>query len=261
VNDYNFIIGNMIWSYSRLNGFYNCPYAWKLQYIDENKSENGFFGEYGSFCHLVLEKYFNNEISMFELSQFYEDEYKNNIKHYAPPNAYVDLGIKYFDKGKEYFDNFSGIDDYEILGVEKKVAFNIEKYKFTGYIDLLVKNQDGDLEIIDHKSADIKPRSNRKKETKGDIKLDEYLRQLYLYSIPVYDEYKVYPKYLNFNVFRCGEWIKEPFQIEKLEEAKQWVIDTINKINNESAWLPLSDEYFCNHLCSMRKICEYKPRY
>ena len=91
--------------------------------------------------------------------------------------------------------------------------------------------------------------------------IDEYLRQLYLYSIPVYNEYKIYPKYLIFNVFRCGEWIEEPFQIEKFEEAKQWVIDTINKIKNESAWLPLSDEYFCNHLCGMRKICEYKPRY
>lgn len=44
----DFLLGTMQWSFSRLNSYYNCPYEWKLHYLECNKSENGFFGEYGS---------------------------------------------------------------------------------------------------------------------------------------------------------------------------------------------------------------------
>ncbi len=260
MGEFDFAIDNMVWSYSRLNSFYDCPYSWLLNYIYGNKSENGFFGEYGGFCHEVLEKFAKGELSTFELSGYYEQHYKTNIVHDAPPNAYVDLGEKYFNVGKEYFDNFQGFNDYKILEVEKKVDFKIEGYKFTGFIDLLARNKQGQIEIIDHKSADIKPRSNRKKETKGDAKLDDYLRQLYMYSIPIYDEFGEYPARLNFNAFRVGNWISEDFKIEALKDTKKWVVETINNIKQETKWLPKGDEYFCLCICGMRRICDLKPR-
>ena len=49
----DFLLGTMQWSFSRLNSFYNCPYEWFLHYIQCNKSENGFFGEYGSLIHKI----------------------------------------------------------------------------------------------------------------------------------------------------------------------------------------------------------------
>lgn len=256
--DYNFIIENMRFSYSRLNSFYDCAYCWKLQYIDENKGEDGFFSQYGTLAHNLLEKYAKNELSLFELSPQYEENYSKFVTFKAPPNPHVDLGEKYYNIGKEYFDNFTGFDDYEVLAVEKEVEFKINNIRMCGYIDLLAKNKIGKLAIIDHKSADLKPRSNRKKATKTDEKLDAYLRQLYLYSIPVFEEYGEYPEELNFNAFRSGIWIREPFEISKLEEAKQWVLDTVNLIKAEIKWLPKSDEFFCRHLCSMRSKCEYK---
>jgi hypothetical protein len=257
MNNYNLTIDNMKWSYSRLNSFYECAYCWKLQYIDENKSKDGFFGEYGSFMHEILEKFAKNELSMFELSSKYEEGYNNAVKHRAPPNAYVDLGEKYYNIGKEYLDNFEGFGDYEILDVEKKVDFTINNIRITGFIDLLAKNKDAKLAIIDHKSADLKPRSSRKKVTKGDEKLDSYLRQLYMYSIPVFEEFGEYPVELNFNAFRSGVWIREPFDMKKLEETKKWIFDTIDLIKAETLWLPKSEEFWCKWICSMRHKCEF----
>jgi hypothetical protein len=258
---YDFIIDNMTWSYSRLNSFDDCPYAWKLNYIEENRGQDGFFGQFGSFCHYLLEKFAKNELSMFELSQVYEDEYAKHITYKAPPNKYVDLGQKYYNVGKEYFDNFTGFGEYEVIDVERKVQFMIDKYKITGYIDLIVKNKDGEIEIVDHKSKDLKARTTRKTPTKSDVELDHYLMQLYLYSIPVYESEGKYPTKLNFNAFRNGTWIQEDFKLEKLEETKQWVVDTINKIKSEDKFLPKSEQFFCWYLCSMRDRCSFKPRY
>jgi hypothetical protein len=206
--------------------------------------------------HSILEKYFKGELSIFELSEYYCDNYMNNVTESFPNHRYVDLGESYYNQGKEYLDDFSGLEQYEVLGVEEKLALNIGGYNFTGYIDLTVKNQDGDIEIIDHKSRDLKPRSTRKKPTKSDAELDEYLKQLYLYSLYTYQKYNIYPKYLNFNAFRHNIWIQEPFDINKLEESKTWLIDTIHNIENENEFAPKPDKFFCSCLCEYRSFCE-----
>ena len=74
-----FVMDTMTWSFSRLNSYYNCAYEWYLHYLECNKSENGFFGEYGSLIHKILEKYTNGELSLFELNQYYEDNFNDCI--------------------------------------------------------------------------------------------------------------------------------------------------------------------------------------
>ena len=81
----------MLWSFSRLNSFYNCPYEWKRKYIDCEYGESGFFGEFGTLCHSLLERYIKGDISIFELSQCYENEFNDVVVHDAPPNQYVDI--------------------------------------------------------------------------------------------------------------------------------------------------------------------------
>jgi hypothetical protein len=227
-----------------------------MKYLEEKRGVVNSFAEYGSYIHSILEKYYKDELSIFELSQYYEDNFSEAITEPFPPNKYVSLRDSYFEKGKQYLDNITELEGYKILGVEEKVKFLVEGYNFTGYIDLLVENENGDLEIIDHKSRDLKPRSSRKKPTKSDELLDLYLRQLYLYSIPVHNKYNKYPTYLNFNAFKEGIWIKEPFKIAGLEEAKHWMIDTIHRIENETEFKPNPDRFHCFHLCDFRHICE-----
>ncbi len=257
-----FIIDNMLWSFSRLNSFYNCPHEWKCKYIDCEWGDQGFFGEYGSCCHKVLEQYVKGEISLFEISQIYEEEFANTVVHDAPPNKYVDIKQSYFDKGLDYFDNIDlDLDKYEILGVEKEVRFKIAGKDFIGYIDLLLKGKDtGKIIILDHKSASIKILKNGKVSKSDQEHVRGFIRQLCLYAIPTIKEYGRVDE-LWWNLFKERKWLKIPFSKADYDEAVKWAEDTIALIENERKFPCNPDYYYCWYLCSQRNnACPYKPQ-
>ena len=258
----DFLLGTMQWSFSRLNSFYNCAYEWYLHYMQCNKSENGFFGEFGSLVHKILEKYEKNELSLFDLNSYYEEHFNTDVPHDAPPNKYVDIRQSYYDKGLEYLNNIDlNLDQYEILGVEKRVEFKISGKDFVGYIDLLVRDKDtGEIIIIDHKSASIKILKNGKVSKSDQQHFLDFQRQLYLYSIPILEEYGKVSK-LKWNMFKDQKWIEIPWTQEGYDEAIQWAKDTLELIENEKLWLPHQDYYYCHYLCGQRNhACEYKPQ-
>ena len=262
-NELDFLLDTMTWSFSRLNSFYNCPYEWKLRYIDCNKSENGFFGEYGSLIHKILEKYEKGELSLFELNDYYEEHFSENVPHDAPPNKYVDIKQSYYEKGIDYFNNIDlDLDKYEVLGVEKEVRFQIAGKDFVGYIDLLLKEKEtGKIIILDHKSASIKTLKNGKVSKSDQEHVREFIRQLCLYAIPIIEEYGHVDE-LWWNLFKDRNWLKMPFKKEDYDEAIQWAKDTLALIENEREWLPNnSSSYYCSYLCGQRNhACEYKPQ-
>lgn len=257
-----FVMDTMTWSFSRLNSYYNCAYEWYLHYLECSKSENGFFGEYGSLIHKILEKYIKGELSLFDLNQYYEENFNESVPHDAPPNKYVDIRQSYYDKGIEYLNNIDlDLDRYEILGIEKEIHFKIEDKDFVGYIDLLVKDKEtGEIIIIDHKSASIKILKNGSISKSDQKHFLEFKRQLYLYSIPIVKEYGSVSK-LKWNMFKDQKWIEIPWKQEEYDEAIQWAKDTLKLIENESLWLPNQDYYYCNYLCGQRNnACEFKPQ-
>jgi hypothetical protein len=108
--------------------------------------------------------------------------------------------------------------------------------------------------LTDHKSRDLKERSKRRK-TKSDEKLDEFLRQLYIYCIPLHEKYKKYPDYLEFNCFRTGVFIREKFDIAEFEKTKQWATERINEITFNNEWESNFDYWFCKNLCDVSGSC------
>lgn len=260
--DNKFIIDNMLWSFSRLNSFYNCPHEWYEKYIMCNYGENGFFGEFGGCCHTVLEKYAKGEISIFDISQEYEKQFAETVVHDAPPNKYVDIKQSYYDKGLDYFDNIDlDLDEFEILGVEKEVRFKIDDKEFIGFIDLLLREKKtGKIIILDHKSASIKILKNGKVSKTDQQHVREFIRQLCLYAIPTIEEYGKVDE-LWWNLFKDRKWLKLPWTQEDHDEAIQWAKDTITLIENEKDYPCKQDYYYCWNLCSQRNnACPYKPQ-
>lgn len=250
----------MQWSFSRLNSFYNCPYEFKLHYIDCCKSEQNFFSEYGSLIHSILEKYAKGELSLFDLNQYYEEHFNEMILHDAPPNKYVDIRQSYFDKGMDYLDNIDlDFSQYEILGVEKKVEFELFGKKFIGFIDLLVRDKNnGEIEIIDHKSASIKILKNGNISKSDQQHFLDFKRQAYLYSYPVIKEYERVSK-IKWNMFKDRKWIEIAWDKAEYDETLKWVKNTIELIKSETEWKPSPQKYYCNYLCGQRNnACEYK---
>lgn len=265
INPYSFILDDFVWSFSRLQTYERCPYAFYLQYIKKVDQSQNAFAEYGTFCHELLEKYFKGELMVFELLSEYEKGYVQNIIHDFPPNQYVDLAERYYLNGYNYFANFDGLPQYKVLEVEKEVHFTIDKYKFLGYIDLVVQNKNDEIEVIDHKSKDLsKPQKSKWNDltTRRESELYHYLRQLYIYSIPIVEQEGLKPKYLNFNCFRKGKWIQVPFDERDYEESKQWALNIINQIYaDENMIKTYENEFFCDFLCSVKEFCPKSNRY
>lgn len=256
-----FILDTMTWSFTRLKSFYDCKYAWKLSYIDCVKGDNGFFDSYGSFVHEILQKYAEGQLSLFDLNTYYEEHFDESVPYDAPPNKFVNIRQSYYDKGYGYLSNIDlPIDEYEILGVEKKVRFKIDNKNFVGYIDLLLRDKKtGKIIILDHKSASLKLLKNGEVSKSDKEHFLLFKRQLYLYSIAIKEEYGDVSE-LWWNMFKDRKWIKIPWQQNEYDESIQWAKDTIKLIEKESNWYGRPDFFFCTYICDHRNnACEYKP--
>ena len=256
--NYGNIIDDMIWSYSRIGSYQQCPYQFLMHYIYGEKEDDMFFSDYGSFMHELIAEYLEDGTESDDLVMKYLKNYRQKIKGKAP-NQKIFEG--YLDRGAEYIGEIDGeFDNLEPLAIEERYSFSVGGRKFTGIVDMVCRTEEGDLAILDHKSHMLRPRSGHKKPTKSDKELNRYLRQLYLYSIPVKKKYGEYPKWLIFNCFRNDEktrFIVEPFVKEDFEAAKKWAIDSIEEIRQEENWDPDEEYWKCKNICGLHDKCEY----
>lgn len=246
------VIQDMVWSYSRIKAFEDCPYRWYLRYIRRLSGKEMFFANYGSFMHKLIEQHYAEGKTPVELCDTYMCEFKKHVRGNAPsPKVFGN----YFRSGLQYLREFTPFQ-YRPLAVEKRVDFCLDKIPFVGYIDYLGE-ENGDLYIIDNKSRNLKPRSNRTKPTKSDAELDEYLKQLYLYAAAVEQEYGKFPKALCFNCFREQTFIVEPFNVDAYTVSRQWLSNKVAEITAETDFKPNADFFKCRYLCEMQEHCEY----
>ena len=251
---YDYIISQMVWSFSRISAFHECPYRFFMRYIcAEDDVAPMFFAGYGSFIHSILCDFYTGRISRDEAVTRYLKDFQKSVNGSAPS---PDIFGNYFRQGLSFLQNMQPFDG-TVLDAERRVSFSVDGFPFVGFVDMICRNPRGELCIVDHKSRSLKPRSNRKKPTKSDEELDRYLRQLYLYSIAAFDIYGEYPTQLMFNCFRTGEMIVEPFRQDGFDEAKQWAVESIRAIQTQAKWWPNYDFFRCKHLCGLNSGCEY----
>lgn len=250
---YKPLIDDMVWSYSRIESFNDCPYRFFLRYIKRFKDDDKFYASYGSFMHKILERYYKGELPREDMLTTFLTDFKKEVRGLRPKESIVQ---KYISAGCEYLKSFSPFP-FEMIDVEKRIEFKIGKYDFVCYIDYLGYDEDGTICVVDNKSRNLKPRSNREKPTVKDRELDSMLKQLYLYAAAVEQEYGVLPKLLCFNCFKSGVFIKEQFDIQKYEETKQWAVECIEKISQTEFFEPDTDFFSCIYICGVSDYCEY----
>lgn len=258
--EYKEDIDKMRWSYSRLTSFEHCKYEFYLNYIvnDNNEylSEGNFYAEVGSFVHEILAMIFNGELTPDEASQYFVDNFDNNV-FYKTKESTMD---KTFEACADYFANvdFGWLNDYEILGVEMEVKFKLEGYDFVGYIDLLLRDKrDGKIVVVDNKSSEYPFKQNGDVKAKSKHSFENYKKQMYLYSHWVKLEYDQFPKEITWNHFKDNKMATIPFDENDYRKAIQWMVDCIHQIESEKDYEPNVDFFYCSNLCNFRNSCEY----
>ena len=249
---YRPIIDDMIWSYSRVKCFHDCPYRFFLKYISKCQEVPQFYASYGKFMHKLIEEFYIGKLKQEDMVTKFLFCFQDNVLGKRPKESTVE---KYIQSGIEYLKHFSPLP-YNMIAVEKKVEFELGGRKFIGFIDYLGE-KDGEYYIVDNKSRELKARSNRKKPTVKDQELDEMLLQLYIYAAAVKQEYGKFPKALCFNCFKNQVFIEEPFSEKKFSETVEWFLKTIDEIADENEFLPSLDFFSCNYICGVKDECCY----
>jgi len=252
---YEPLIRDMTWSYSRLKSFDSCPYCWYLKYIKYRGAQKKqlFFSDFGTLMHQLIAEFYEGKITQSQMKSKYLTEFRKQVKGRAPNKK---IFTNYFKSGLNYVGSAEKLPE-KVLGVEKEVEFFVGENKFTGFIDLMTEGESGAISIVDHKSRNLKPRSKRAKPTKSDEELDDYLKQLYMYSAAVEKLLGKLPEYLCFNCFRDQVFIKEKFDKQVFDETMAWAQETIDRIATETEFRPNIEYFKCNHLCDMQDYCEY----
>lgn len=249
---YSYITSQMVWSYSRISTFDDCPYQFFLKYIELVDEAPMFFSEYGSFIHRLLEAFFSGKQGVQEIISHYILHFREEVRTDAPnPKVFS----SYFLQGLDYLRSLQPPSG-RILGVELGLNFTVHGFPFQGFVDLLAESG-GKLVLVDHKSHQLKPRSKHIKPTKSDTELDRYLRQLYLYAIAIHENHGRYPDFLCFNSYRTGTRIIEPFSESVCGEVAEWACSCVGRIVSTQEWNPNVDYFRCRYLCSVSHECEY----
>ena len=243
------------YSYSKIKTFLDCPYAFYKIYFEKDKDKLSHgTSEFGTFAHGILEKYFKGELAEYELLSYYLRNYDKEITSdfvlKLTKSFSKDFSRDYFNSGKEYFENFVGFENINILDVEYEFTECIDdKFNLTGKIDLIVKDSDNNLIVIDHKS---------KAKFKNQAEREEYLKQLYIYAFAVYKKYGVFPDKLIFNMIRKQNLEKFDFNIDKYNNTLDWIRKEVEEIESCIDFYPVKKGFYCDNFCPYREKCEYK---
>lgn len=247
---YRPLIEEMVWSYTRIECWNDCPYQFFMRYIKRIAEKPMFYATFGSYLHKLIERYYNGAVDKESLLSAFYAGYAENVQGERPSEQ---IAAKYITQGADYFRAFEPFP-YLSLGVEREIHFSVAERPFVGIVDF-IGERNGELVIVDHKSRDLKPRSGRAKPTAKDKELDGMLRQLYLYAEGIRQEIGRFPDYLCFNCFRTGAFIKEPFDPAEHEETLRWVGKQIAEIEDSEEFPPSVDYFKCRYLCGLNDQC------
>jgi hypothetical protein len=244
-------------SNSSINSFENCAYGFKLNYLLKRKQVGNFFSDFGSFCHDVLFKYFNDELEIYELLDYYKNNYDKHVVT-QPPSFMQNATLSYYNAGENFFKNFDfDKNKYEVLIKEEYAKGYDRDIYLVIKPDLVLRNKEtGEVVLWDYKTSEIKKGKKIDEE-----KLNGYKNQLMLYVNYLY-------QFKNIEVKNCRLWFIRSNTYYDFEynafDALDITENFINKAKEikETKKFPYNNtDYFqCNVICSCRNWCKYRAK-
>jgi len=247
------------YSHSRISAYENCPYQYKLRYIDKVKVDvpttiEAFMGDmvHQSLEHLYKLKKFKKRIAKDSIIKFYRDLWAKNYsddilivkaeKEGVKADNYRKMGEKFIS---DYYDRMKPFEQMTILGLETQDRMTLpDGNQWHVRIDKLGCDSEGNYFVCDYKTN---ARMKDQEEADSD-------RQLALYSIWVKDKFKdaksvkLIWHMLAFNKDAVSERTDE--QLEKLQNE---VIGKIKEIENAKEF-PRNQTALCDY-CVYKEMC------
>lgn len=145
-------------SFSSIDKYINCPYAFYTQYYLRLYKKQPNFSLLGTFMHYVLEIGIDQDLDELDLNDLLNDYLKKNDVCLEPIELLIlkNKVEKLSSKILLILENLQDLkaNNYEIYTELKQEIQLIDQVVLTGTIDLLIKTNNGDI-IIDYKQKKI----------------------------------------------------------------------------------------------------------
>ena len=191
-------------SWSQVQTYVQCPYKWKLNYIDKNRpGSDSIYTVYGKAVHEVIQHYLTTmyeksikeadlidmpNMLVDQVKEFYTEGVKKaNGEHFSKQSELTEFcvqGAKALDWFKRHRGEYFSKKNWELLGIEVPIDDKYKSVGVLGYIDVLMRNtKTGKIKIIDLKTSTM----GWKKEKTDPMKRG----QLLFYKKFIADKYDV----------------------------------------------------------------------
>lgn len=273
-------------SYSQIDTFHQCPRKWTYRYIDNLRfDEQNIHLDYGSAVHKGLENAFlelkdNHKLSDQEMLQVVETLSKD-YQYGDPQEELYHFAIEDMKRLINYQGFYEKIKDTEIVGVEDEFDLKIPtmfcgeevEINIKGFIDLIYRDSDNKLVVVDHKTSKKKFDKNKRRNN----------LQIPIYFMAIKDKYGEYPKSGIYNFTKLNTFQEQlftervtPEQNELMdkrnpkevwskdpEDSRREIIQTFKDMNNKKTRQIAKPSRLC-HWCEYKTICSsasnWKPK-
>ena len=232
-------------SYTQISLYQQCPWSYKLRYIDGLRPEEKWYFSFGTTMHSCVERFFKVSAppppSLEEMLQYYEENWLS--QGYESPQE----EFRYKEYGKGILTRFWEIHapDFRMpVALERGFFLDIEGIKVRGFIDRVDKLDSGGLSIVDYKT-------NQELFTADHL---ENSLQLTIYQMAAEQTWGLPVEKLTLYHLRSNTPCAcPPRSKSQTDDARQLILDVAENIMQEK--FPAMENQFCP--CDFAQHCPY----
>lgn len=228
-----------------LTSYLQCPYKFKLIYIDRVGAlykKTKPYQALGDTIHKVLAEFFR----ITNIQERTIDRLLSMLDYFWISEGYVskEQEAEYKHNAAYWLRNFYSNNDITVtpLYIEEFFRVNIEDFFLTGKIDRIDDIGDG-VEIIDYKTGGYIP---TEEEFATDLQMD-------IYALCCWEKYKLFPKVVSQIFLQHNQKISVNKTPEELQQIRSKIIDIVKTIYQDKEFLPVRNN-LCPY-CDFLTIC------
>lgn len=221
-------------SWSRVNCVHNGLYEYFLKYVLHKKEDrdDSIYKVTGGISHDIMERFYTHELDYDKMAEEFDDGWMTafdiaELKFVrGDGKRNQSIADKYYYDLKNFFETHEIIT--EPIDIEQFVTVKVGDEYYQGYIDALIKHEDGSYTILDWKTSSIYKGDKAKNEC-GQLVM--YSLALHQKGIP-FDKIKIAWNFLKYQCItvQSKKGVKKVREIErctlgeKLQaNAKMWL--------------------------------------